>query len=240
MALQEVAVLSSEGDLVDNPGDLARQLGTGVRFGAVRTFGATDEAGAVNGAGLFGNALLSRLPMESAGTVALPMADPQSLVEPPGAHHPAAGVRYADAPATIREPRTLLWARVGGLLVGCTHFSHVGSGERALQADATVTALAGAPAALLLGDLNAPIEAPELEPFSGWTDGFAEPAGDGARASTDDGLRIDQVLGRGLRVSGAHVVRDAGALSDHYPVVADVFFETQPDSPNSQPPSITG
>ena len=38
IALQEVALLSRDGDLVDNAGDLGRQLGMEVRFAAVRTF----------------------------------------------------------------------------------------------------------------------------------------------------------------------------------------------------------
>lgn len=45
--------------------------------------------------------------------------------------------------------------------------------------------------------------------------------GDPARVSTDDGWRIDQMLARGASVSGCRVVREAGDLSDHYPVVAD-------------------
>ena len=51
------------------------------------------------------------------------------------------------------------------------------------------------PRALLLGDLNAPIETPELAPLANWTDGFAAAPGDAARISTDSGARIDHVLG---------------------------------------------
>lgn len=111
-------------------------------------------------------------------------------------------------------------AALDGLQVGSTHFSNIGSGERSLQANAAVAAL-DAPA-LLLGDLNAAIEAPELEPFADWTDAFAEPPADLARVSTDDEWQIDQVLGRGPAVGGARVLRESGDLSDHYPVVATV------------------
>ena len=229
IALQEVALVSRDGELLDNAGDLGRQLGLPVRYAAVRTFDVVEDA-RTRGAGTFGNALLTRVRIRSARCIALPHAPMDAWVEPPGARHPltgeahpAAGVRYADAPPTIREPRSLLIADLDGLRVGSTHFSHVGTAERRLQAEATAATLEGAPG-LLLGDLNAAIEAPELEPFATWTDAFAEPHGAPARISTDDGWRIDQVLGCELEVSGARVLREAGELSDHYPVVADVVL----------------
>jgi endonuclease/exonuclease/phosphatase family metal-dependent hydrolase len=139
VALQEVALVSRSGDLVDNAGDLARQLGMEVRYGAVRTFPVTD-GDAVTGTGSFGNALLSRLPMTRSRTVALPMATADAFVEPPGADHPAAGIRWADAPDHMREPRCVLLADIAGITVGTAHLSHNGSGERLLQAEATVAA----------------------------------------------------------------------------------------------------
>lgn len=230
IALQEVALVARDGDLVDNAGDLARQLGLPVRYAATRTFAVVDD-GELRGAGTFGNAVLSRLPFVDARCVALPQAPLDAYVEPPGSlhplsgePHPAAGIRYADAPADIREPRCLVVTELDGLRVGSVHFSHVGSGERRLQAEATVAALANTSAALLLGDLNAAIDAPELAPFAGWTDAFAEPPGDPARVSTDDGWRIDQVLGHGVDVHGARVLRDSGQLSDHYPVVGELVL----------------
>lgn len=223
IALQEVALASRDGDLVDNAGDLARQLGMEVRYGATRAFEVREDE-ALLGAGCFGNAILSRLPTGNSRVVALPSAPGDAFVEPPGADHPAAGVRYADAPPTIREPRCLLIADIDGLRVGTTHFSHVGSGERLLQAEAAAAAFGDGPPAVLLGDLNAAIEAPELAPLATWTDGFVEPPGDQARISTDDGWRIDQVLVRGASVHGCRVLRESGDLSDHYPVVCDVML----------------
>src|SRR5687768_10581086 len=86
------------------------------------------------------------------------------------------------APANrVPEPRCLLLAEVAGLAIGTAHLSHIGAGERLLQAVAAVAAFGGAPAALLLGDLNAAIEAPELAPFAGWTGAFPEPPRDPAR-----------------------------------------------------------
>jgi endonuclease/exonuclease/phosphatase family metal-dependent hydrolase len=225
VALQEVALVSRDGDLVDNAGELARQLGMDLRYGATRTFDVTDADDAVTGSGCFGNALLSRVPIHGSRAELLPMAPVDAFIEPPGADHPAAGVRYADAPASVRERRTILVADVGGLTVASTHFSHIGSGERALQAEATVAAMRHATHALVLGDLNAPAEAPELAPFASWVDGFAAAGvrpGDDRRVSTDDGWRIDHVLARGASVHDCRVVREAGELSDHYPVVADV------------------
>ena len=225
MALQEVAIVGRDGDLVDNAGELGRQLGMEVRYAAVRSFEVVED-GAVLGVGSLGNALLSRLPIRAARTVALPASPDEAFIEPPGAAHPAAGVRYTDAPATIREPRCLLVAQIDGVTVGTTHFSHIGSGERLLQAAATVAAFGGASPALLLGDLNAAIDAPDLAPFASWTDGFAEPPGDPARISTDDRLRIDQVLARRASVQGCRVVRESGDLSDHFPVVAEVVLHS--------------
>ena len=221
IALQEVALLSRDGDLVDNAGDLARQLGMEVRYGAVRTF-AVSDAEAIVGAGCFGNALLSRRPMARSHTVTLPGAPLDGFIEPPGSGHPAAGVTYLDAPDSIREPRCLLLADIEGLQVGTAHFSHVGSGERLLQAEAVVSAFGGHSPALLMGDLNAPIEASELDAFATWTDGFDEPPGDAARISTDEEMRIDHVLARGGSVSQCRVLRESSDLSDHYPVSAQV------------------
>ncbi len=223
VALQEVALASRGGDLVDNAGDLARQLGMDVRYGAVRTFAVTEDERVI-GAGCFGNALLSRRPLDDVRTIALPMAASDAFVEPPGAEHPAAGIRYADAPDTIREPRCLLMASVDGLVTGTAHLSHIGAGERLLQAEALAAAFDDASPALLLGDLNAAIDAPELGVFAAWNDGFDAPPGDDARISTDDGYRIDQLLTRGATIAGCEVRRDAGDLSDHFPVVADVTF----------------
>ena len=221
VALQEVALVSRSGDLVDNAGDLARQLGMEVRYGAVRTFAVTD-ADEIVGVGCFGNALLSRRPIARSHTVALPGAPLEAFIEPPGADHPAAGMTYLDGPDTIREPRCLLMAEIDGLRIGTAHFSHVGSGERLLQAEAVVSAFSPDFPALLLGDLNAPIEASELDAFATWTDGFDEPPGDAARISTDEGMRIDHVLARGASVTGCRVIRSSGDLSDHYPVIAQV------------------
>lgn len=225
VALQEVVLASRGGDLIDNAGDLGRQLGMEVRYGAARTFRITDADGSVTGAGCFGNALLSRLPIRSSRASMLPMAARDAYVEPPGTDHPAAGIRYVDAPDTIREPRALVLVELAGMTVGSVHLSHIGAAERALQVASTLAAIGEVGPALLLGDLNASIESPELAGLSGWVDGFAASgvaAGDERRISTDDGSTIDHVKARDASVRGCRVVREAGDLSDHYPVVAEV------------------
>ena len=221
VALQEVAVVSRDGALLDNAGDLARQLGLHVRYGAVRTYDVLED-GEPRGVGMYGNALLTRHAPGSARTVPLPQAQSTSFVEPPGTDHPAAGIAYQDAPDHIREPRCLVLADVDGWRLGTAHFSHIGSGERLLQAEAAVSAFAGASPAVLLGDLNAPIEARELAPLTTWTDAFAAPPGSDARISTDDGWRIDHVLVRGASVQSCGVLTESGDLSDHYPVIAEL------------------
>ena len=131
IALQEVALVSRDGDLVDNAGDLARQLDLPVRYAATRAFEVV-EGDRLLGVGAFGNALLARPPIRAAHCVPLPQAPADALVEPPGARHPltgephpAAGVRYTDAPPTIREPRALLVVELDALRLGSTHFSHI-------------------------------------------------------------------------------------------------------------------
>lgn len=230
VALQEVALLATDGVVVDQAAQLGRLTGLDWRFAATRGF-SMEEDGATHGAGLFGNALLSRHPITAARTIGLPMAPLDALVEPTGADHPAAGIRYADAPATIREPRCLLLCEVelpdGGATLGSTHFSHVGSGERRLQAKAVAAELREAPQpVILLGDLNATIDSDELAPLrEEMDDAFAEtgtPPGDDARRSTDDGYAIDQVLLRGIAARECRVAREAGDASDHYPVLASL------------------
>ncbi|MGI8830456.1 MAG: endonuclease/exonuclease/phosphatase family protein [Candidatus Limnocylindria bacterium] len=222
IALQECALLSRDGQLVDNAGDLSRHLGMEVRYGATRSFEVIVD-GRLCGVGSLGNAVLSCRRMLDSQTVALPAAPVHALIEEPGVDHPAAGVRYADADPTIREPRCLLLVDLDGLRVGTTHLSHIGSGERRLQAEVVEASFGDASPAFLLGDLNARIDALELAPLAEWADGFTEPPrGDAARISTDDDMLIDQVLVRGATVTHCTVVRGSGTLSDHYPLVAEL------------------
>jgi endonuclease/exonuclease/phosphatase family metal-dependent hydrolase len=228
VGLQEVALIATAGLVVDQSADLGRETGSVWRYGATRTF-PIDDDGELVGAGLFGNAILSRHPIRSARTVGLPMAPMDAFVEPAGSEHPAAGLRYADAPSTIREPRCILVCEVelpsGVATVASTHLSHVGAGERRLQAEAVALALRDVPLPIiLLGDFNAPIDRPELAPLRDrMVDAFAAtdtPPGDPARRSTDDGYPIDHVFLQGIGATSCRVVRESGEASDHFPVLA--------------------
>jgi len=232
VALQEVALLNDEGVTFDQAAELGRATGMAWRYGAVRHFPVHDpEHGPDVGAGLFGNAILSRLPFRAVRTTGLPPADALAFIEPPEHEHPYAGIRYAEAPLHVREPRCLLVAELElpgaapPLSFACTHLSHIGSGERRIQAD-TIARWADAATGpfVLAGDLNAAIRDPELAPLRDrLTDSFEAagiPPGDQARTSTEDGYAIDHVLVRGLRPLDCRVIREAGDASDHYPVVA--------------------
>jgi endonuclease/exonuclease/phosphatase family metal-dependent hydrolase len=225
IGLQECAVLNVDGMRHDTAAEIAELLRLPHRYAAARRFGIVEDDGRLSGSGLFGNAVLSRLEIGPTRMLELPMAPKDALVEPAGADHPLAGVRWADAPPGAREPRCLLSADLDGLTVGVTHLSHNGSGERELQAAAVARAMRHRPR-IVLGDLNAAIESDELAVLlDGWTDAFAAvgiPAHDPRRETTDTGARIDHVLVHGLEVLTCTRVGEAGWLSDHLPVVAEV------------------
>lgn len=228
VALQEAALLSLDGETIDNVTDLARQTGYDGRFAATRSFPICETDGRRSGAGLFGDAILSRLPIHAARTIGLPSAPDSALVEPVGADDPLAAVRYADAPDWVREPRCLLRCEVelprgGTLVVASTHLSHIGAAERRMQAEAAHAAVDGSSPTVLAGDFNAAIDADELTPFRGnWDDAFAAAgvgAGD-ARRQSCSAHPIDQLFTRGLETSECRVVTEAGDASDHWPVLA--------------------
>ncbi len=230
VSLQEVAVMTVDGELIDMPAELGALTGLVPRYAAVAGFPILDPAdGRAIGACLWGNAILSRLPIRRSETQGLPIAADDDLIEPDGADHPLAGIAYADAPVGARERRCLLRVEVDGptgpIAVVLTHLTHVGSGQRRLQADALARSLEAQPGpAVVAGDLNAAIEAPELASLGGaLTDAFSVagiPPGDPQRASCGSS-RIDHLLARGLRpVAIAVRRRESAGASDHDPVVA--------------------
>ncbi len=229
VALQEVGLLSVDGDPIEMPGDLGRLTGMATRYAALRTFPTVDpETGAPTGAGLWGNAILSRRPIRGSATIALPQGEDDEPVEPGGSGRELAGVRYADAPEGVREPRCALRCEieVDGAVVDVlsTHLTYAGSGQRGRQARRLADVVAGlAGPVVLAGDLNAPIEAPELGVLGdGLVDAFTAtgtPPGDSRRESCGVD-RIDHLLVRDLVPTECRVVREASDLSDHWPVVA--------------------
>ena len=113
MALQEVAVLTPNGEVLDQPLELARLTGRHVRYAAVHAFALIEpETGRAIGAATWGNALLTREPLEDGFAVGLPLGADDELVEPPDSVLPLAGVTFADAPYGTREPRCAIGGRV--------------------------------------------------------------------------------------------------------------------------------
>jgi len=229
VALQEVAVLTPNGALMDQPLELGRLTDRHVRYAAAHAFALVEpEDGRVIGAATWGNALLSREPLTDGFAFGLPMGADDEPVEPTGSGFPLAGVTFADAPYGSREPRCAIGGRLalpgGEVAIVNAHLTYAGAAQRRGQADAlaTMAATLGRPV-VAAGDFNAAIEAPDLRSLAGgFDDAFTaagvEP-GDGRRASCGP-FRIDHLLSRDLRALDCRVVTEAGDASDHLPVVA--------------------
>jgi len=149
--------------------------------------------------------------------------------------HPILASRNIPLPNIGGEQRGLLEAvvAVDGLRtrVYSTHFQHNNAVERRLQADA-VRELIGTPddPVLLMGDLNAVPEAPELAGLLPAFRDAAAGAGPTYPAEAPD-RRIDYVLvSPWVEVTGAEVL--STPASDHLPVVADLLLaRARPDQP---------
>ena len=235
--LQEVSVLTPDGELVDEPGLLADWTGRHVRYAAVHAFPLVEpETGRSIGFASWGNAILSREPLTDGFALGLPRAADDDPVEVDGAldhrsgePHPLIGVRYGDAEPGHREPRCVVGGHVGGVTVATTHLTYIGRAQRGRQAEALAAVFAGtAGPAILTGDFNAAVDAPELTSLGvGFTDAFAAsgvPPGDPGRASCG-AWPIDHVGVRGLSVTACRVAAEAGDASDHWPVVADLVLD---------------
>jgi endonuclease/exonuclease/phosphatase family metal-dependent hydrolase len=231
IALQEVAVFTADGVLSDQPTTLAAMTGLELRYSAAHGFGLVDpETRGVPGSAMWGNALLARAPFAATIGMGLPAGADTDLVEPLDSDRPLAGITFLDAPWGTREARSVVGGRLplapGGITVLGTHLTYAGTAQRHRQADA-IAALVDATSGplVVMGDFNAPVEAPELEPLTTTLDDAFQavgvPRGDDRRASSGQN-RIDHILTRGLRVVDCRVERSAGDLSDHLPVVASV------------------
>jgi endonuclease/exonuclease/phosphatase family metal-dependent hydrolase len=236
VALQEVALLTPNGDVHDQPADLARLTGMDVRYAAVQAFALVEpEDEHAIGAATWGNAILSRRPLEDGFALGLPIGADDDLVEPVDSPSPLAGVAFADAPYGTREPRCAVGGRLAEAVTGVSivgaHLTYAGTEQRRQQVEALATIADGLGSPVVVaGDFNAPIEAPEMRTLaSRFDDAFAQlgvPAGDPRRASCGS-QRIDHLLTRGLRATACAVYREAGDASDHLPVVA-TFEITSP------------
>jgi endonuclease/exonuclease/phosphatase family metal-dependent hydrolase len=228
VTLQEVAILTPDGALDDQPAELGRRLGMTVRYAATHSFPLIDpDTRRTLGSAMWGNAVLSRELLADGFAIGLPRASDDDVVEPAGANHDLAGVRYADAEPGHREPRCLVGGAAGGIGVATTHLTYMGREQRRRQAEAVRATVERFDRPLILtGDVNAPLDAPELAGLAdGLVDAFVAVGvapGDPARI-TCNGTSIDQVLVRGLTVDGCRVATEAGDASDHWPVVVDLL-----------------
>jgi endonuclease/exonuclease/phosphatase family metal-dependent hydrolase len=227
VTLQEVAILTPDGALDDQAGELGRQLGMAVRYAATHAFPLIEpDTSRAIGTAMWGNAILTRDPLASGFALGLPRAGDDDFVEPPGADHAFAGIRYRDTEPGHRESRCVVGGTVSGIALATTHLTYIGHDQRRRQADAVRAAVRRFSGPLVLtGDVNAPLGSPELAPFgAGLIDAFAA-----VGIGPDDPARrtcgpwpIDQVLVRDLAVEGCRVATEAGDASDHWPVVVDL------------------
>ena len=236
VALQEVAVLNAHGDLIDEPAELARLTGMHVRYGAVHAFALMEpEDGRAVGAASWGNAVLTRRPIDDGFAIGLPMGADGELVETAESGLPLAGIPYREAEPGAREPRCAVGGRLTGpgpeLSIVNAHLTYAGTGQRHAQAEMLSRIVRDFEGPVIVaGDFNAAIEAPELRPLAEALDdafgtvGVAE--GDPRRASCGS-HRIDHLLTRGLMALDCVVERDAGDASDHLPVVG-TFEQLRP------------
>jgi endonuclease/exonuclease/phosphatase family metal-dependent hydrolase len=241
VTLQEVTIMTPDGELQDQPADLARQLGMHVRYAAIHVFSLVDPADlstaqpgpepssagpSARGSAMWGNAILTRDPLGDGFAVGLPRAADDDLVEPAGDGHALAGFRYSDAEPGHREARCVVGGTVADVGVATTHLTYIGRDQRRRQAAAvraTLERFAGP--VVLTGDFNAPSQAPELAPIrDDLVDAFADVGigPDDPARRTSNGMPIDHVLVRGLTVEACRVATEADDASDHWPVVVDL------------------
>jgi endonuclease/exonuclease/phosphatase family metal-dependent hydrolase len=209
VALQEVDVNTRRAGGVDQAAELAKLTGMHVAFG--RTI---DFQG-----GRYGNAVLSRFPIESSETHALPGA--------------ASAERRGALAAVVRP-----WESGPAVTFVATHFDHQLEPDRIRQAEEINRLFAkddGRPV-LLAGDLNAE---PESEPVARLREKWKDAAAGAARGDDNAGApgatypaprptkRIDYVM---LRPASAWCAADTTVVdepvaSDHRPVLAVVEWQ---------------
>ena len=168
--------MTVNGVVHDQPAELARLTEMHVRYAAVHSFPLVEpETGAAIGAAMWGNAVLSREALSDGFARGLPRAADDDLVEPAGADHALAGVRYGDAEPGHREARCALGGTLHGIRFLTAHLTYIGRDGRRRQVEA-LAALAAESAGpiVLTGDFNAPVDAAEMAPIrTGFADAFA-------------------------------------------------------------------
>jgi endonuclease/exonuclease/phosphatase family metal-dependent hydrolase len=150
---------------------------------------------------LYGNAVLSRYPMEVTKRVAYP----------PG-------------PTMRNQPRGALFVRIGDLLVVGTHLDHTSDGSfvRQDQVRTILREIGDATSVVVAGDLNAEPGDIEMRLFdqAGFQD-LGQAAGP-TTTGLDPPKRIDYVWGIGVAGAQAHTTAENNLSSDHRGLVVNI------------------
>jgi endonuclease/exonuclease/phosphatase family metal-dependent hydrolase len=150
---------------------------------------------------LYGNAILSRYPMEVVKRVS-----------------------YAPGPTLRNQPRGALFVRIGDLLVVGTHLDHNSDGTfvRQDQVRTILRELGDATAVVVAGDLNAEPADIEIRLFdqAGFQD-LGQQAGP-TTIGDDPPKRIDYVWGLGVVGAQAHTTPEDNLSSDHRGLVVNI------------------
>ena len=150
---------------------------------------------------LYGNAVLSRYPMEVTKRVA-----------------------YAPGPSQRNQPRGALFVRIGDLLVVATHLDHTSDGTfvRQDQVRTILREIGDATSVVVAGDLNAEPGSIEIRLFdqAGYQD-LGQSAGP-TTTGQDPPARIDYVWGLGVVGSQAHTTAETNLSSDHRGLIVNI------------------
>ena len=204
VALQEVDVVVERSGKVHQAQELGKLTGLAVRYGPTQHYQG----------GLYGNAVLTRLPILDVQIQPLPYtAATRELTT-----YPRAAIAV-DVKLPNNQPLRFI----------STHFQHNVAEDRVAEATAVNRLFGdGSPPAILAGDMNA---TPDSEPIKileqKWTNAIDEAAAPSAPSSKPQ-LRIDYVFFRGksLKLISTEVISEPMA-SDHCPVLA--VFELAKD-----------
>jgi endonuclease/exonuclease/phosphatase family metal-dependent hydrolase len=150
---------------------------------------------------LYGNAVLSRYPMEVTKRVA-----------------------YAPGPTLRNQPRGALFVKIGDLLVVGTHLDHTSDGTfvRQDQVRTILREIGDAPAVVVVGDLNAEPGDIEIRLFD--QAGFQDLGQQAGPTTTGDepAKRIDYVWGLGVVGAQAHTTAENNLSSDHRGLIVNI------------------
>ena len=211
VALQEIAVVCSQGGVADQVACLAARLGMHHAFGPVAG-GTLLVGGRAAGRDFWGNAILSRFPIEAFRIYEFQSGRP-------------------------RDARCLLETRlqIGGRTVtfASVHLSYIWRTNFAQSRELAALASAARGPYIVAGDFNAAAGSAELSPVHAvLRDAFSAaglPFGHPLRCTFPDGPRrcrdLDHIFfSDDVTVAACAVQVDENGVSDHNPVVADLWL----------------